>query len=209
MSGRDLVGDLADAGEECRVAIDRDAHAAPLLQLLEGRVDRRHALEHAALEHRVGELDVERVLERQHHVDARVRGHAGLEQVGLIVERLDVDRKPGVVAQYAADLFCHRAHDTAPVLASTTAAALWLLCVTLTERPVTPRSRASDAAAPVSSSDGCEPRRMRSSIERHGIGWSVLLKAFMVASFAAKHAARSLGLAPQESSSSSVYIRLR
>ena len=66
-----------------------------------------------------------------------------------------------------------------------------------------------DAAAPVSSSDGCEPRRMRSSIERHGIGWSVLLKAFIVASFAAKHAARSLGLAPQTSSSSSVYIRLR
>ena len=96
-----------------------------------------------------------------------------------------------------------------PLLTTSGASGDFASGVTLTDSRVTPRCSASDAAAPVSSSDGCEPRRIRNSIERHGMDWSVLLKAFMVASFAAKHAARSLGLVPQTSSSSSVYIRLR
>ena len=35
---------------------------------------------------RLGELDVEGVLQGQHHVDAGVRGHPGLEEVGVVAE---------------------------------------------------------------------------------------------------------------------------
>ena len=56
-------------------------------QLVDRARDRRDALEHAALEHVIGELDVELALEREHHVDARVRGHARLVEVGVVGER--------------------------------------------------------------------------------------------------------------------------
>src|SRR3954469_12302397 len=53
--------------------------ASPSFGELSDRVAHRgHALEDASLEHVVGELDVELAFEREHHVDARVRGHARL-----------------------------------------------------------------------------------------------------------------------------------
>ena len=68
---------------------------------LEGLRDRGDALEDAALEHRVRELDVEAVLEGEHQVDARVRGHARLVEVGVVAQRVDVH---GQAAMFLDDL---------------------------------------------------------------------------------------------------------
>ena len=108
--GGDVVGDPCGAGPgtggRCRVVM----LTRPRPHRLEGGGDRGDALEHAALEHRVGELDVEGVLEREHQADPGVGGHAGLEQVGVIGERVDVDGQARVIAQDLADLILHLIH---------------------------------------------------------------------------------------------------
>ena len=50
--------------------------------------DRLDAAEHIALEHVVWKLDVEDTFQRQHHVDAGMRGHAGLVQVSGNVQAI-------------------------------------------------------------------------------------------------------------------------
>ena len=86
------------ASQEGLVAIDRDAHAtaSPLARSsltaasIEAMLSKTLGVSIA-----VGELDVEVVLEREHHVDARVGGHARLVEVGVARERVHVDgRRP-------------------------------------------------------------------------------------------------------------------
>ena len=98
------------------------------LQLVDRGGDRGDALEHAALEHRVRELDVERILEGEHHVDAGVRAHAGLEEVGVIVELSR--RRPGGArgpTGPAADLSRSGSRSRLALSVTTTAAALTAL----------------------------------------------------------------------------------
>ena len=120
------------------------------------RGDRVDALEHVALEHAVGELDVEGVLEREHDVDARVRGHAGLVEVVAAREGVHVGRESAVLTEHRPDLvghdgsIGHRAEDPA----ITTAAARPASWVRLTAKSSSPASRALAAAAPVSSRVG-------------------------------------------------------
>ena len=106
--GGDLVGDprgrrrgtplsLAHAG--AHAAAPPRAGRAPAIAAMR--------LEHAALEHRVGELDVELVLEAEHHVHAGVRGHAGLVEVVVLAELGGVDRQPGVLSKDRADSINH------------------------------------------------------------------------------------------------------
>ena len=45
-----------------------------------------------------GKLDVELRLETEHQVDARMRGHPGLEEVGVVVERRDIHGQMAVLA---------------------------------------------------------------------------------------------------------------
>jgi hypothetical protein len=95
-------------GQQGLVAVDLDAHAARLrLQLGQRGADRGDALEHAALEHAVRELDIKGVLEREHHVDAGMRGHPAVVEVGVVGEGRDVDRQSGVVLDRLADLVVH------------------------------------------------------------------------------------------------------
>ena len=53
----------------------------------------------------VGKFDVERGLEPEHQVDARMRRHARLEEVRVVVERRDVDRQMAVLADDLPDPF--------------------------------------------------------------------------------------------------------
>src|SRR2546421_2394234 len=64
-------------------ARDRSRRSSPRthMRLLQRRRDRLDAREHAALENPVGELDVEAILEREHHGDPRVRGDPRLIRV--------------------------------------------------------------------------------------------------------------------------------
>ncbi len=59
------------------------------------------------VEHPVGELDVEVVLEREHHVDARMGAHTRLVEIGVGRERLDVDRQASMVVDDLADFVGH------------------------------------------------------------------------------------------------------
>ena len=104
----DLVGDPPDRRRGTRWSTSTATLMPPAsCSSADGAGDRRDALEDAAREHAIGELDVERVLEREHHVDARVRGHARLVEVGVVGERVDVDGQAGVVAEDLADLVGH------------------------------------------------------------------------------------------------------
>ncbi len=105
----ELVGDATHGAQEGLVAVDGYAHETgdSASQLVQRRLDRRDALEHAALEHPVGELDVEVILERQHHVDARVRGHSRVVEVGVRREHGRIDGKASVVGEDLSDLLCH------------------------------------------------------------------------------------------------------
>ncbi len=58
-------------------------------------------------EHAVGKLDVEMVLEREHHVDARVGAQARLVEVGVRRKRAHVDRQAAVVVDDLADFVGH------------------------------------------------------------------------------------------------------
>src|SRR6187431_808861 len=73
-------------------------------QLVECRMDRGNSVEHIALEHVVREFDVEFAFERQHDVDAGMRGHAGLVQVCFWRERLDIAAQAAVFLEDYSDL---------------------------------------------------------------------------------------------------------
>ena len=49
----------------------------------------------------------ERRLERKHQVDARVRGHARLVQVRMVIESLDIDGQTAVLLDDLSDLVAH------------------------------------------------------------------------------------------------------
>src|SRR5579859_7389171 len=68
-TGEDCVRSLATGVLPFR------GRSAPPLQLVDGPADRGDALEDAATQHPIGELHVERALQSEHHVDARVGGH--------------------------------------------------------------------------------------------------------------------------------------
>src|SRR5581483_2978464 len=76
------------------------------------RCNRIDALECVARKHLVRKLDVELLLEREHHVHARVRRHAGGIQIRLVFENSRRDGQPAVVVQHAADAFLHRVATT-------------------------------------------------------------------------------------------------
>src|SRR5438309_3090566 len=82
--------------------------AGAIGQLAQRGADGGDGLEGALAQHVLGELDVERVLEREHHVDAGVRGHAGLVQVGVVADLGDVDRQAGVLGEDMSDLVVHQ-----------------------------------------------------------------------------------------------------
>ena len=88
-AARSVAGDAADAPGRQRLCCVELVIAARIA------VD---ALEHAALEHVVGELDVELAFEREHHVDAGVRGHARLIEVGVLGQRRRVLAEASVLA---------------------------------------------------------------------------------------------------------------
>ena len=69
---RDLVGDPPDFVDERRRRSSIVAIASFDPQACERAGDRVDALERAPCQHLVGKLDVELLLEREHHVDARV-----------------------------------------------------------------------------------------------------------------------------------------
>src|SRR5262249_53579452 len=59
--------------------------------------DAADALEDPALEQPIGELHVEGALEREHHVDARVRRHPCLVEIAVVGQRVDVDGESTVL----------------------------------------------------------------------------------------------------------------
>src|SRR5690348_17745169 len=67
-------------------------------------MDRGNRVEHVALEHVVGKFDVELAFEREHHVDAGVRSHAGLVEVGFGGERVYIAAQPAVLLEDRTDL---------------------------------------------------------------------------------------------------------
>src|SRR5580698_7488596 len=77
--------------------------ASRAAQLTYRRADGGDTLEHAALEHAVREFDVEFTFESEHHVDAGVRCHPGLVEVGLGAEGVDIAAQAAVVLENAAD----------------------------------------------------------------------------------------------------------
>src|SRR4051812_37468967 len=75
------------------------------LELLECIRQRADGGERLAPQHAVEELDVEVLLECQHQVHGRERGEAGLVQVRVVGEGIDVDEQAGVLGQDRADFF--------------------------------------------------------------------------------------------------------
>src|SRR5579875_1378624 len=76
-------------------------------QLEQCLFDRGHRLEGGLADHRLGELDAECLLESQHQADAGMGGHAGLEQVGVVVDCLDRNRQPCMLLDDSSDLLPH------------------------------------------------------------------------------------------------------
>src|SRR5450631_2016779 len=111
--------------------------------------------------HAFGELDVEGVLERQHHVHAGVGGHPGGEEIGLLIDGAGIHGQAAVLGQHLSNGFVHgyrpflsggdgrRRAGTSPLLTPTTHAAAkvgsWLM---LTDRSEMPASAARSAARP-------------------------------------------------------------
>src|SRR5689334_21921169 len=96
-----VVSTVVDIGASSghRVGVDADGAER-------GR-DGGDRLEGRLAEQLVGELHVELVLQRAHHVDAGVAGQAGSVEVVLAPQRVHVDGQAPVVAQDAADGLVH------------------------------------------------------------------------------------------------------
>src|SRR5271165_5326753 len=57
--------------------------------------------------HPFGELDVEGVLERQHHVHAGVGGHPGGEEIGVLVDGAGIHGQAAVLGQHLSNGLVH------------------------------------------------------------------------------------------------------
>ena len=60
--------------------------------------------ERAAPQHPLRELDVEPLFEREHQVDARMRGQAGFVEVAVVGQRGHVDRQAAMLAKDRANV---------------------------------------------------------------------------------------------------------
>ena len=98
---------LSRGGSSLSVQGDRSRRVAPSVSSSIARADGGDALEDAASQHPVGELDVEFALEREHHVHAGVGGHARLVEIAVLGERRGVRVQAAVFLQNGADLFGH------------------------------------------------------------------------------------------------------
>src|SRR5580704_3055971 len=172
------------------------------LHLEDAGSDGGDRLERGLPQHLLRELDVEGVLQRQHHIDAGVGGHPRGEQIGVLFDRARVHRQSAVLGQDIPDGLVHghsslqatvsgRPTGRSPLLRipTTTAAAIVDSWVRLTASSAMPASTANSAARP----------RRRISHQPPGSRWTSMLrqsgrvpsgrKTLTVASLAAKRAA--------------------
>jgi hypothetical protein len=73
-------------------------------QLVDRVGHRGDAREYARDQQALGKLDLEALLEREHHSDARVGGHTRGVQVGVARDRADVERDAPMVGDDPADV---------------------------------------------------------------------------------------------------------
>jgi hypothetical protein len=72
-------------------------------------LDRAYGSKGGLLEHLIGELDAECILEREHDIYRRVRRQTEFVKVVLIVDLVWIDSHPTMSGQYVTDPVLHRA----------------------------------------------------------------------------------------------------
>src|ERR1700686_5172331 len=108
---------------------------SPALHLGHAGPDGGDRFERGLPKHAFGELDVEGVLEGQHHVHAGVGGHPGREEIGMLIDGVGIHGQAAVLRQHLSNGLVHgyspllsgddirRRAGTSPLLTPTTQAA--------------------------------------------------------------------------------------